>query len=348
MSDRNPIEFLSTLPLFEGIDEADLADLAHVMRRRTLSKGEVLWREGDDANYMALIVDGHLAVTRRVSGEHAVNVIDLGPGETLGEIPLFDGGLHTGTASVAEGATLLMLGRPDFAGLVSRRHPSAFALKRRIAELATARLRRQLEYLAASLDGGAVGDSTANAMPALAELEFCGPPDSRYVRRMATFRAFESLALWGFLTAGRYARCQRGQTLVAEGTPSTACYLTINGAVEKVLIRGGRRIRVGLAGPGQAFGYESLIDGGPAPVTAVTRERVLLLLLPQEPFKRLFHGETDESHVFLDVVNRDVTTSWRQALRPQAQIVQTATPRAFARAVVAGDPPPAKEWETTA
>ena len=47
----------------------------------------------------------------------------------------------------------------------------------------------------------------------------------------------------------------------------------MNGAVEKVLIRGDRRIRIGLAGPGKLFGYESLIDGGPSPVTAITRER---------------------------------------------------------------------------
>ena len=82
------------------------------------------------------------------------------------------------------------------------------------------------------------------------------------MRRLANFRAFDSLALWGFLTAGRYARCPAGRTVVAEGEPSTACYVTINGAVEQVIVRGGRRIRVGLAGPGLAFGYESLIDGG--------------------------------------------------------------------------------------
>ena len=102
------------------------------------------------------------------------------------------------------------------------------------------------------------------------------------MRRLATFRAFDSLALWGFLTAGRFARCPAGRTLVAEGARLDACYLTINGAVEKVIVRGGRRIRVGLAGPGQAFGYEGLIDGGPSPVTATTRERTLLLVLPQE------------------------------------------------------------------
>ena len=140
------------------------------------------------------------------------------------------------------------------------------------------------------------------------------------MRRLATFRAFDSLALWGFLTAGRFARCPAGRTVIAEGTTSTACYLTMNGAVEKSIVRGGRRIRVGLAGPGQAFGYESLIDGGPSPVTATTRERTLLLVLPDVQFQRLFHGEDSGAHAFLDVIDRDLMSALRQALRPQAHL----------------------------
>jgi CRP-like cAMP-binding protein len=108
--------------------------------------------------------------------------------------------------------------------------------------------------------------------------------------------------------------------LVAEGASPPACYLTINGAVEKVLIRGDQRIRVELAGPGQAFGYEGLIDGLPSPVSAITRERALLLVLPEESFRRLFLGDTDVSHVFLDVINRNLAASLRQALRPQARL----------------------------
>ena len=86
-----------------------------------------------------------------------------------------------------------------------------------------------------------------------------------------------------------------------------------------MLVRGDRRIRVGLAGPGKAFGYESLIDGGPSPVTAITRERSLLLVLPRDPFERLFNGEDAISRVFLDVIQRDIVGTLRQTLRPLAR-----------------------------
>jgi CRP-like cAMP-binding protein len=319
------VEFLASVPLLEGIPEAELADLARVLRRRELPAGEILWREGDDALAMLLIVQGRVSVSLRLPGDRAVEVTSMGPREVLGEIPLLDGGQHPTAARVVEPAMVLSLSRADFAALVSRRHPTSFTLKRRIAAVACARLRLQLAALATSL-----GDARARPRPQVtevgpipADLEFCGPPDSAYVRRLATFRAFDSLALWGFLTAGRFARCPAGRTVVTEGSLSTACYLTMNGAVEMVIVRGGRRIRVGLAGPGQAFGYESLIDGGPSPVTATTRERTLLLVLPREAFERLFHGEESGSHVFLDVIHRDLTAALRQALRPHARLASS-------------------------
>ena len=335
-TDANPSQaaFLASVPLFNGIPEAELAELAQVLRRRELAPGEVLWHEGDEAAGMVLIVDGRMSMSLALPGERTVELRILGQGEILGEVPLVDGGRHSATVQAVEPATVLVLKPNDFAGLVLRQHRTAFAIKRRIAEVACGRLRLQLAALAESLvaDAGADHRADAEALGAdldaaeeglPADLEFCGPPDSAYVRRLATFRAFDSLALWGFLTAGRYARCPAGRTLIAEGATPKACYLTMNGAVEKVIIRGRRRIRVALAGPGQAFGYESLIDGQPAPITSATRERTLLLMLPQAAFERLFYGETPGSHVFIDVINRDAMASLRQVLRPQARLASS-------------------------
>lgn len=324
--DGPTVAFLATVPLLDGIPRDQLAALSEVVRPREVAAGEVLWQEGDEATGMVLVVEGRMSVSLRLPGERDVEVTSVGRGEVLGEIPLVDGGRHSATVSAAEPGGILSLARADFAALVSRRHPMAFALKRRIALVACARLRRQLAELAASLgdeDAPPAAPGGVAAPEGPAALEFCGPPDSAYVRRLATFRAFDSLALWGLLTAGRFARCPAGHTLLREGRMSDACYVTMNGAVEKVIVRGGRRIRVGLAGPGQAFGYETLIDGGPSPVTAATRERTLLLVLPQEAFERLFHEETSGSHAFLDVIHRDLMAALRQALRPHARLASS-------------------------
>jgi CRP/FNR family transcriptional regulator, cyclic AMP receptor protein len=318
MSDRETVDFLATVPLFEGREQADLVELARAMRRRTVREGEILWRQGDDAREMVFIVGGGVSASLRVAGGRAVEIGRAGPGEMVGEIALIDGGPHTRSVSVTETATLLALGRQDFTALLARQHPSAFSLKRRLASLFTARLRNPLWHLADSLGDDETGPPTEDSARPVADLEYCSPPDSKYLRRMATFHDFDRLAVWGFLTSGRYARCAPGRTLLAEGAPSTACYLTINGAVEKVMVRGNRRIRVGLAGPGKAFGYESLIDGRPSPVTAIARERALLLVLSRDPFERLFNAEDAISRVFLDVILRDIVATLRQALSPLA------------------------------
>ena len=249
-----------------------------------------------------------------------MDVWTAGRGETVGEIALLDGKGHTMSVRVTETATVLALGRTEFAALLARQDPSAFMLKRGLAPLFTSRLRNQLEHLAASLGDERDGPGADDAARTFAELEPSGPPDSKYVRRMAAFHDLDALALWGFLTSGTYATCPPGRTLVAEGAPSTAFYLTMNGAVETVLRRGDRRIRVGLAGPGRTFGYESFIDGRPSPVTAITRERALLLVIAKTQFEQLFTREDPVSRVFLDVIQRELVATLRQMLRQQARL----------------------------
>src|SRR5262245_13472642 len=206
MSDRATVDFLATVPLLDGREEADLAELARVMRRRTVRAGETLWRPGDAAREMLFVVDGALSVVLDLPGDRTMEFGTVGPGQILGEIALLDGGGHTTSVRVLETATVLALGRSDFAALHAGRHPRAFALKRRLLALLTARLRNQLRYLAASLGGERDGDRDglpAQGAPPRADLEPCRPPDSTYVRRMATFHDFDSLALWGFLTSGK-------------------------------------------------------------------------------------------------------------------------------------------------
>jgi CRP-like cAMP-binding protein len=316
MSDRGVADFLAAVPLLEGLEAAELAELARVMHRRTVQEGEMLWHQGDDAREVLFVVDGAVSTALGVAGAGTVEISRAGPGQILGEIALLDGQGHTMSVRAIETTTVLALARMDFEAVLASQRPSAFKLKRNLAALFTSRLRDQLSRLAVTLGG----EMAEDVSPALADLEQCRPPDSRYVRRMATFHDFDPLALWGFLTSGTYVRCPAGRTLLAEGQASPAYYLTINGAVEKVLVRGSRRIRVGLAGPGMAFGYESLIDDGPSPVTAISRERSVLLILPRDVFEQLFYREDAIARVFLEAIQRDLLVTLRQTLRPAARL----------------------------
>src|SRR5262249_41944773 len=160
--------------LLDGREEEDLAQLARVMRRRVVREGETLWRPGDAGREVLFVVEGTLSVLLDLPGDRTMEVGTVGPGQILGGIALLDGGGHTTSVRVLETATVLALGRSDFAALLAGLHPTTFTLKRRLLALLAGRLRNQLRYLAVSLDGERDGVAPRSAPP-LADLEPCRP-----------------------------------------------------------------------------------------------------------------------------------------------------------------------------
>src|SRR6516162_2274886 len=128
MPDRQTVDFLASVRLLEGLDEADLAELARVTRRRTVREGQALWRQGEVGREVFFVVEGAVATSLRVPGDRTIEIGRAGPGQILGEISLLDGHGHTLAAHVTETATLLALGRLDFAALLVTQDPAAFGL----------------------------------------------------------------------------------------------------------------------------------------------------------------------------------------------------------------------------
>ena len=214
-----------------------------------------------------------------------------------------------------------MLPRGEFGGLVSRRRPTAFALRRRFVVVVAGRLHHMLQALGESL--GPVDEATlavSVSEPSVHDLPEAPRPSAAYLLRLPFFRGFDRDALEEVLTLGRFALCPPGLALIPEGTRTTGAFVTVNGAVEELIVRRDRRVRVALAGPGRGLGYGGLLDGGLHPTTAATRERALLFVLPPSSFERLFGGETAGSHAFLDVIQRDVVAALRQGHRPHARL----------------------------
>jgi CRP/FNR family cyclic AMP-dependent transcriptional regulator len=321
------VSFLGSVPLFAGIPAEELEELARVMQPVKLAAGDVLFRQGEEARGLHVVAGGRVRASARLPGEREVELATLGAHEVLGEIPLIDGGTRTATVRAVEPAIALFLGRADFTALVSRLHPTAFTIKRRIANLACERLRKRYAALAQSLGEGRALEPTAEDLPldpAPEVLASVARPSLNYLSRLPFFRAFDRSQLLEILNSGRLAFLPVRHLVLGEGAEARACCVTLDGAVEEVIRRGDRAIRVGLAGPGRAFGYVGLIDGGPAPVSAATRERALLLAVSRAQFGALFYGSTIGSYDFFEAVERDLMTALRQADRPQARLATAA------------------------
>jgi CRP/FNR family transcriptional regulator, cyclic AMP receptor protein len=321
------ISFLAGVPLFAGIPEGELEELAHVMGTVELSLGDVLFRQGEEADGLHVLERGLVQASRRLPGEDEFEYARLGAGEVLGEIPLLDGGLRTGTVRALEPTSALFLARADFTALVSRLHPTAFAIKRQIVRLACERLRASHGRLVATLGGGSAEDAIqpeALQEAAPEDLPHGQLPDPEYVRRLPFFRAYGEPEYAELLNTCRLAAVPPRSLILHEGLPANACCIALNGAIEEVIRRGGQAVRVRLCGPGRAFGYVGLIDGLPSSVSVATRERALLLVVPCGRFETLFHGGTISSYSFFNAIEHDLMAALRQAQSPQARLAAAA------------------------
>ena len=129
---------LAQVGVFAGLSEAELAFLAQRAVPRSFSTGEIIFSEGDTCTGMYVVEFGHIRIFKTsVGGREQVLSID-GPGGSVAELPVFDGGNYPASASAVEDCTLLFIAKQDFHSLCLT-HPQV-ALK--VLRVVGARLRK--------------------------------------------------------------------------------------------------------------------------------------------------------------------------------------------------------------
>ncbi|WP_040313063.1 Crp/Fnr family transcriptional regulator [Gleimia coleocanis] len=136
--------YISQVPLFEGLDEEQQESLHSKMGQSTLRRGEVLFEEGDPGTRLYIITEGKVKLGHTsIDGRENLLAV-LGPGEIIGELTLFDPGPRSTTATAVSPVTLLHL---DHADLVTTLYNNPSMSKHMLRALAR-RLRRTNESLA--------------------------------------------------------------------------------------------------------------------------------------------------------------------------------------------------------
>ncbi|HET7340204.1 MAG TPA: Crp/Fnr family transcriptional regulator [Methylomirabilota bacterium] len=131
---------LGRVGYFRSLPAGELAALARRAVSRTLRRGETLFEEGAPAGGLFVLGSGRVEV-RQVSRRGREQVFHTeGPGATLGEGPLFDGGGYIASAVALEPTRALFLPRTEVLALC-RRHPAVAlamleALARRVRRFA--------------------------------------------------------------------------------------------------------------------------------------------------------------------------------------------------------------------
>jgi len=134
---------VARIPLFAGMQQADIARLATRMRRRTYRQGDVIFHKGDPGSMLYLVEQGQIKIfTPSLEGREVVLCL-FGPGDFFGEMALFDDKPRSASAEAATPSTLLTLQRDDFRQAMVQ-HP---AMSLAVMAALVNRLRRTDEML---------------------------------------------------------------------------------------------------------------------------------------------------------------------------------------------------------
>ncbi len=118
------VELLSRLSIFEGMPRQSLEALAGTVAEEAVPAGEVLIREGDDADDFFIIRSGTMEVlSSGEAGAQLEQIRDLGAGDYAGEIGLIEGIPRTATVRATSDCLVYCIGGREFVDAV-RRVPS--------------------------------------------------------------------------------------------------------------------------------------------------------------------------------------------------------------------------------
>lgn len=120
---KQRIERLSSVPLFEGMSKADLKSILDISQLVHHEAGHTIIREGESGAGFQLILDGEVRVVR--GGRTAAR---LGPGDFFGEMALIDEGPRTATVISVTPVTSLGIVAWEFRPLLKRRPDMAWKL----------------------------------------------------------------------------------------------------------------------------------------------------------------------------------------------------------------------------
>ena len=129
---------LGKAALFSSLSREEIQTLAARTVRKLFSAGELLFSEGEPCSGLQIIARGKVRIFKTsLNGREQVLALNV-PGESVAELPVFDGGPYPASAAAVEDTEIAFISRRDFHAYCVE-HPEV-ALK--VLSVVGARLRR--------------------------------------------------------------------------------------------------------------------------------------------------------------------------------------------------------------
>jgi CRP/FNR family transcriptional regulator, dissimilatory nitrate respiration regulator len=112
------VERIGTIPLFEGLPQDQLADLASIAVEKPYIRGQTIFSEGDPGIGFYVVVAGRVKIYK-ISAEGKEQILHIfGAGEPFGEAPVFEGRRFPAHAVSLDDSRCLFFPRQAFINLI--------------------------------------------------------------------------------------------------------------------------------------------------------------------------------------------------------------------------------------
>lgn len=115
-----PLEEIAKIPLFEGIDQADLEQLVQAARRKDLRAGEFFFLQGDPAEYMYVLLKGRVKLSQAGRDGQQVLIRVITPVSLFALVAMTSASDYLVTARAADDSLAIYWTRRDLMEFVVR------------------------------------------------------------------------------------------------------------------------------------------------------------------------------------------------------------------------------------
>lgn len=273
---------LAALPLCADLSAAACAALARLAVEETLADGTLLIRQGQPATSGYALLDGELAVERRLPGGGSLPLARLSAPTLVGELGLL--------ADVRRTADVRAHGRIHVLRWERRLLDAACALGDASARTFIARVVAQVAALNARLMAQIGEHSTAASMVTTPADPISPEPPFDHLRYAALLKPFEALdgTTRAALLDATVARILApGEVYYAGGSPVDGIAFVLRGALE-VRPGDGTGTTLQILGPGALAGLPGVLLGKSHAVSCHAREHSVVRHLPQARFMQIY------------------------------------------------------------
>jgi CRP-like cAMP-binding protein len=128
-------DLLRKAPLFAGVSESALAEIARATREEKFDEGDRVYELGDDAEAIYLVVAGRVRFSIGVGNRAGTDSI-IGPGQVFGWAALIDENpRRVATADCLEPCTIHVIPAQALLGIFDQDRASGYLVMRRLAGL---------------------------------------------------------------------------------------------------------------------------------------------------------------------------------------------------------------------